>query len=147
MHKTLIIPITAALISCGGDGNPEIRFEQAFYQNQVEWQTADERSYTFEYSERGFSPLQGSWQIRVEDGVVTEVSSLGDAVPTPSRNLSTETAPAIEDLYANIASCFASVDCNVTELEYHTDSFVPAYYYAQNATEGWGFEVRNFEAL
>lgn len=40
-----------------------------------------------------------------------------------------------------------SVDCSVTELHYHADTFVPANYYARSASEGGGLDVNNFEAL
>lgn len=146
MQKTFMIPLIAALASCDSNNGSGNRIEESFYYNQIRWQSADVQSYTYEYSGRGFSPLAGSrWLVRVEEGAVAEVSYIG--TDTPSITLSTDAAPTVDDLYTGISACFVSADCEVVELEYHEDAFVPASYYAETGSEGWGFEVHDFNAL
>ncbi|MCG7587138.1 DUF6174 domain-containing protein, partial [Photobacterium sp. OFAV2-7] len=46
------------------------------------WNEASVTSYSFQYEERGFSPLKGPWEIQVQDSNVIYVNYIGDQNPT-----------------------------------------------------------------
>ena len=144
-YKKLIMLVCFLLAGCQAAEINNDRFREPYESNRAQWISASTGSYIFNYHESGFTPIQGTWEIQVNNGDVIVVNYLGS--DTPPVNLTLDTAPTIESLYARINSCFDHNDCEIQELEFDSSRNFPTKFYASSGEEGWGFDIAQFVVL
>lgn len=143
LFKTAALSAVALLAGCDDDNDS--RSQTEFEINYESWKDSEVSSYIYNYEATGFTPLRGVWEIQVEHSETIHVAYLGN--DSPSINLTVDTAPTIDTLYENIQNCIDGDDTEVTKLTFDEKSFIPIEYSCSNPSEGYGFNVSEFQPL
>ncbi len=85
------------------------------------------------------------WEIQIEQSETIHVTYLGS--DTPNIDLTVDSAPSINSLYEEIQNCIDGSDTEVTKLTFDDKSFIPIEYLCSNPSEGFGFNVSEFQQL
>lgn len=143
IFKISVISLFALLAGCDDDkDNPS---QTEFEQNYASWKSSKVSSYIYNYEAKGFTPLRGVWEIQIEQSETIHVTYLGS--DTPDINLTVDSAPSIDSLYEEIQNCIDGSDTEVTKLTFDDESFIPIEYLCSNPSEGFGFNVSEFQQL